>query len=94
MTIPPKAAWRAVRVTPGEGACAASRAASKKRFLNRDAPRLPLADCDQREKCQCTYRHLSDRRGELRRSDDSGFGIPKAVSSEKRRPGERRERKR
>ena len=94
MTIPPKPSWRAIRVVAGADACAASQGPSQKRFLSRDAPRLPLADCDRQDTCKCTFRHLSDRRGGLRRADDSGFGIPKAVPTEKRRPGERRERKR
>lgn len=94
MKGPAKTSWRAVRILPGAGACTAAQNASEKRYLTRDAPRLPLRECDRQDKCKCTYRHLSDRRGELRRSADSGFGIPTAVPSEKRRPGERRERKR
>ena len=94
MTTPPKPSWRAVRIVAGAGACAASQDASQKRFLSREAPRLPLPDCDRQDKCKCTYKHLADRRGELRRAVDSGYGIPKAVTSDRRRPGERRERKR
>jgi hypothetical protein len=95
MAIPPKATWRAVKVVPGASACAAAQRASGKRFLTRDAPRLPLKDCDHQDTCQCTYQHRPDRRGELRRTKDSGYGItPKVVSAERRRPGERRDRKR
>jgi hypothetical protein len=94
MTISPKASWRGIRVVAGPGACDAARRAEGKRVLTKEAPRLPLRDCDRQDTCQCTYRHLTDRRGDLRRTADSGFGIPKAVPTEKRRPGERRERKR
>jgi len=91
---PAKSSWRAVRILPGADACAAVQDICKKRYLTQDAPRLPLRECDRQDKCQCKYQHLADRRGEPRRADDSGFGIPKVISPEKRRPGERRERKR
>ncbi|MGH8254248.1 MAG: hypothetical protein ACRES2_09405 [Steroidobacteraceae bacterium] len=91
---PPKKTWLAVRVVAGPGACEAVKRATAKRFLTKDAPRLPLGDCDHQDKCQCKYQHLSDRRGQLRRTVDSGFGIPKTVPDNQRRPGERRERKR
>jgi hypothetical protein len=95
MISPPKNSWRAVAVIPGASACEAARRMSGKRFLTRDAPRLPLRDCDHQDTCKCKYQHLSDRRGEARRTADSGYGIvPKAVSPERRRPGERRERNR
>jgi hypothetical protein len=94
MPIPPIASWRAIRVVAGAGACDAARLVEGKRMLTKDAPRLPLRDCDRQDSCKCTYKHLADRRGEPRRTIDSGFGIPKVISPEKRRPGERRERKR
>ncbi len=93
MISPPKNSWRAVCVVPGASACEAAQQMSKKRFLTRDAPRLPLKDCDHQDTCRCKYQHLPDRRGEPRRSSDSAFGAtPKAASPERRRPGERRER--
>lgn len=94
MKPPPKASWRAVRIVPGAGACIAVDKVRETRYLTRDAPRLPLRECDRQDKCQCKYQHLPDRRGQLRRTIDSGFGIPTPVTSNKRRPGERRERKR
>jgi hypothetical protein len=94
MKGPAKTTWRAVSIFPGAVACIAVQKACQKRYLTSDAPRLPLRDCDRQDTCKCTYRHLTDRRGELRRTVDSGFGIPKAVPTDKRRPGERRERKR
>lgn len=94
MPTPPVKSWRGIRIVAGAGACDAARRAEGKRVLTKDAQRLPLRDCDRQDSCKCTYKHLTDRRGELRRTIDSGFGIPKAISPEKRRPGERRERKR
>ena len=93
MSIPPKKSWRAVRVVPAASPCEAVLAIREKRFLTSEAPRLPLRDCDRQDRCQCKYQHLADRRGEPRRSADSSFGgAPKAVSPERRRPGERRAR--
>lgn len=93
MISPPKASWRAVGVVPGAAACEAAQGMCDKRFLTRDAPRLPLRDCDYQDKCQCKYQHLPDRRGGPRRSTTSSYGTtPKVVTPERRRPGERRER--
>jgi hypothetical protein len=53
--------YRAVSIQcPAEG-CAAAKALDKKRFLTREAPVLPLKDCDQAT-CHCSYAHHADRR--------------------------------
>ena len=82
-------------MVPGASACEAAQRMRDKRFLTREAPRLPLKDCDHQDKCQCKYQHLPDRRGEPRRGTDSSYGAaPKAATPERRRPGERRDRNR
>jgi len=88
-----KILWHAVSIIPGPHACAAATAIGLRRFLSRDAPRLPLVDCDCSERCQCKYRHHADRRVGPRRANDAG-NTPKgrAPSPERRRPGERRAR--
>jgi hypothetical protein len=87
--------WRAVSVVPGGAACEAALQLRARRFLTRDAPRLPLLDCNRQDECQCKYQHLPDRRGDPRRDNDSGFGsAAKPITAERRRPGERRERRR
>lgn len=96
MAASSKGSWKAVTVQPGESACAAAKELSKKRFLSRNAPRLPLPDCTNQDQCQCKYRHHGDRRGDQRRfgSERALFASkPKAPAQERRRPGERRERK-
>jgi hypothetical protein len=86
--------WHAVCVVPGRMACEAAQRLRGQRFLSRDAPRLPLPDCNHQAECQCKYQHLADRRGDPRRTEDTAVGIaPKAVGNERRRPGERRERR-
>jgi hypothetical protein len=91
----PNKSWRAVSVVPAGSACDAALLLRGRRFLTRDAPRLPLPACNRQNECQCRYQHLPDRRGGSRRESDSGYGgAPKSVSPERRRPGERRERRR
>ncbi len=87
--------WRAVAIVPGESACEAARQLRGQRFLTGKAPRLPLPGCNLQNQCQCKYQHLRDRRGEPRRATDGPFGsAPKPMTPDRRRPGERRERRR
>jgi len=91
----PNKNWRAISVVPGGAACELALQLRGRRFLTRDAPRLPLTECNRQNECQCKYLHLPDRRGSPRREADSGFGsAPKPMTAERRRPGERRERRR
>ena len=63
--------WHAVTIAAPPSACAAARACKGKRFLSKDAPWLPLAECDA-TRCPCKYRHFADRRGPPRRHDEKG----------------------
>jgi len=90
-------AWHAVSIIAGPQACAAAQAFGLRRFLSGAAPRLPLAECTQSDRCQCRYRHHADRRAGGRRADDERVaGAPgaraKPADGERRRPGERRAR--
>jgi hypothetical protein len=67
--------WHAVCIQPVGKRCAAATALVGQRFLSRDAPRLPLADCDQ-PACQCHYRHYDDRRTEGQALDRNGMPLP------------------
>ena len=60
--------WHAVTIAAPASACGAAQACKGKRFLSRDAPRLPLAECDS-TRCDCVYRHYDDRRGGPRRDE-------------------------
>jgi hypothetical protein len=55
--------FRAVSIVPMDGTscCPACDALAARRFLLREAPKLPLADCVA-SACTCRYRHHSDRR--------------------------------
>jgi hypothetical protein len=88
-----KGSWKAVVILPGDPACAAAGELSGKRFLARNAPRLPLTECTNQDGCTCKYRHHGDRRSDQRRAGAARVFIPtRTPGKEKRRPGERRER--
>ncbi len=91
-----KGSWKAVAILANDEACAAARLLRGKRFLSRNAPRLPLPECSKQDSCDCKYRHLGDRRGPPRRAGDEGtFLRPvRKTLKEQRRPGERREPRR
>ena len=95
MTKPINSTWQAVSIVPGAGACAAVEESRGKRFLTRAAPRLPLAACNNQNQCQCKYKRYTDRRDSPRRAEDQpGGSRPTPPKPERRRPGERRERRR
>lgn len=75
--------WHAVMIAGPASACAAAQACKGKRFLSREAPRLPLAACDS-SRCDCKYRHYVDRRGEARRGEEK-VAAPTARTEPNRR---------
>ncbi len=81
-----KQPWHAVSIVPRGAACELAVALRERRFLSSEAPQLPLPDCPSANKCQCVYRHYTDRRaGPRRSSDDTGFHS--ARSDDERRAG-------
>jgi hypothetical protein len=75
--------WHAVTIAASASACPAAQACKGKRYLSRNAPRLPLAECDS-TRCECKYRHFPDRRGSPRRHDEMG-GAPQVRHKNSRR---------
>jgi hypothetical protein len=59
--------YRAVSIAPCARCQAAAKDAASKRYLLRDAPRLPLADCTAGSACSCKFRKHPDRRDSDRR---------------------------
>jgi hypothetical protein len=89
-----KDSWHAVSIVAGSHACAAVQRLHGKRYLPAEAPRLPLTTCGHQEQCTCKYRHHPDRRADQRRSGNPAPGTNAQVPvKERRRPGERRERR-
>jgi len=70
-------------IAPGSG-CAEARALKGVRLLSADAPRLPLATCEQPSECKCIYRHFDDRRQGPRRYEE-GAAVARRYSGPQRR---------
>jgi hypothetical protein len=85
-----KLRYHCVEVVAGPDGCAAAKALKGQRLLSADAPRLPLATCDQPANCACRYLHHDDRRAGPRRDADQGK-LPSPWSYTERR--ERRGRR-
>jgi hypothetical protein len=62
--------YHCVEVVAGAHACTAARALKHVKLLSADAPKLPLATCENPADCDCTYEHFSDRRHGSRRADE------------------------
>lgn len=83
--------WRSVQVRPGLIACEQATAIQEQVFPSRDAPPLPLSDCNETD-CRCHYIFQEDRRSGLdRRAELDRLGRLLAGKDEDRRrsPGRR-----
>ncbi|MCJ7451409.1 MAG: hypothetical protein MUO39_02905 [Steroidobacteraceae bacterium] len=87
----PAKPWHAVSIAPGPRACEAARSLSGQSFLSREAPALPLKDCD-RSDCTCRYEHHDDRRTGPRRAHELGASVD-GYLEEERRDEETRDRR-
>lgn len=77
--------WRAVKISPGLMCCQAASELTDQVFLAREAPRLPLDDCGEKD-CKCKYVHLEDRRsGGDRRVELGELGAFLPVNQQERR---------
>ncbi len=88
----PASAFHAVEIAPGPRCCAAAVRLREQRFLSRDAPLLPLKNCDC-PGCSCRYRHYDDRRKTGRRARDLGVSLDVYEGGEKRLKMKRGRRK-
>lgn len=66
--------WHAVGIQPGPKRCEAALQLLGDRFLSREAPKLPLAACDEAQ-CSCRYRHHDDRRYDRVQFDRDGLPL-------------------
>jgi hypothetical protein len=84
--------FRAVSIAPRSDACRAAKQMGGKRFLVREAPRLPLTGCPSPEQCRCRYDKHDDRRQDDRRHPfGNGLGLanPDAERRQKKGRGRR-----
>lgn len=84
--------FRAVVIHSTEGCCDAAHRNSNQKFLALHAPQLPLGTCDRPQNCRCRYKHLTDRRQDMRRDEDHGlpgqpyYGQNRRYRKNRRRP--------
>jgi len=75
------ARWHGVAISPCRDACDSARRLWNTRYLSKEAPRLPLADCNRRP-CRCRFIHYVDRRTGDRRATSAP---PSNLTLERRR---------
>jgi hypothetical protein len=85
-------AFAAVAVLPGPKCCAAVRKLEGSTWLAREAPRLPLIDCQNPADCHCRFHKLADRRIHEQRATYVNWSGLSYSGVEKRRSGGRRKR--
>ena len=90
--VKPVMSHHAVTIVPGVKACAAARKLEDQRFLSREAPKLPLRNCDY-PNCECHYVHHADRRSGPRRAREMGVALDGYGGEEKRGSTKRGRRK-
>lgn len=87
--------FHAVSIKFDADACLHAKALQGRRFLAREAPNLPLDNCDS-NKCSCRFVHHDDRRSGKDRRSPFGSGGMGAVTgrfeAERRQGGDRRRR--
>jgi hypothetical protein len=88
----PIMSYHAVTIAVGPRSCEGAKALQEKRFLSREAPKLPLANCD-RLNCECVYTHHADRRRGPRRAREMGVALDAYEGDEKRNSPKRGRRK-
>jgi len=84
--------FHAVSVKAGPRCCQAAKSMAGMRFLSRQAPLLPLPQCDAAT-CECRYLHHDDRRDLPRRATDGASvkgGPPFAGQDRRKSRGDRR----
>jgi hypothetical protein len=82
--------YHCVEVIAGSHGCKAAVELKKQRLLSADAPKLPLANCDQPAQCDCRYRHHDDRRAAPRRAEETGgLARPWAYTNRRKARGRR-----
>ncbi|MCH7509122.1 MAG: hypothetical protein IIB68_04705 [Proteobacteria bacterium] len=86
----PPGPYHSVTIKSLRSSCVTARALKGIRFLSKEAPALPLEDCDV-DICNCRYEHHADRRDRPRRGTEMGAAkIPSMSGEEKRHERDRR----
>jgi hypothetical protein len=81
--------FSAVRIRPRIGACRAAQLLQGHPFLAKDAPRLPLRECNS-SRCSCKFSKLPDRRNDGRRLEHGGLHTTLFIAANRRTKRDRR----
>lgn len=82
--------FHSIEIVAAPDGCPAAKGLKQVRILSKEAPRLPLADCDRPHLCDCKYRHHDDRRAGPRRAGEKGaLARPWAYTDRRRQRGRR-----
>ena len=87
VSAPVEEPWRAVVVVGQSKTCRAAEELRGKRFLNSEAPSLPLPQCSSPTLCKCVYRHYADRRSRAFRRESDRGQYPRPWGGKERRNG-------
>jgi len=82
--------FQAVSIYSRSNCCEAAQRITGRKFLAAHAPQLPLGGCSQPDQCRCRYKHMSDRREEMRRDTDNGLPARQMLNGERRNRRDRR----
>jgi len=86
----PPSNWHAVAVVLHTSSCAAAALCRNKKYLAKDAPRLPMPSCESPDNCKCTFRHYLDRREGARRSNELGIvSVDQSKTEQRMKKGRR-----
>jgi hypothetical protein len=81
--------FSAVQIRPRSGACRAAQLLQGHPFLAKNAPALPLRECNA-ERCSCTFSKLPDRRNDGRRLEHGGLSASLFLAMNRRTKRDRR----
>jgi hypothetical protein len=81
--------FSAVRIRSRMDACRAAQLLQGHPFLAKDAPALPLRECNA-ARCACTFSKLPDRRSDGRRIDHGGLHTTLFIAANRRTKRDRR----
>lgn len=82
--------FQAVSIYSRSDCCEAAQRITGRKFLAAHAPQLPLGGCSQPDQCRCRYKHMPDRREEMRRDTDNGLPARQMLNNERRNRRDRR----
>ena len=85
--------YAAVKIDPCDFPCSPAFDSAARIFLSRDAPTLPLNNCDRTSRCRCKYIHYDDRRQNHEDRRSGSLVMQDVFNGENRRMNSKRGRR-